>query len=237
MAPMQPTHLSFASMQTGFAVSPSQAMSKADEAFRTPGRDTENFARHYCPQQQMTHSAVQEWTEDDVEDWLVRFTTVPSSLAAVVREHAITGMVMLTLKEEDLENLNVKFGHRRLLMMAAGELRKAFLLASNAAKVNQHASVLQASFRPVQRQGLQPMGNRPYGNDDVASIASTTQLPQQFRSQSASFAYMPGRSFGQPVSSKSVSVPATYSAPVAINVSGVAFPPRRSIPPDIISNI
>lgn len=104
-----------------------------------------NTARNFTPNTGPMRKPVQDWNEDDVEDWLVRFTTVPSDLAEVVRAHAISGMVMLTLKEEDLESLNIKFGHRRLLMLAADELRRAF---GTVASVNQG--------RPLQHSALMP---------------------------------------------------------------------------------
>lgn len=65
-----------------------------------------------------------DWDEDDVATWLLRFSTVPDDLLGELRAHAITGTVLLSLSEEDLMNLGIrKFGHRRLLLLGARELR------------------------------------------------------------------------------------------------------------------
>ncbi|CAE7771069.1 mfsd2ab, partial [Symbiodinium sp. CCMP2456] len=67
---------------------------------------------------------VQEWQEEEVIRWLLEVSLAPKELAQVIREQAITGNVLLTLTEKDFEELEIpKFGHRRLLMMAATELR------------------------------------------------------------------------------------------------------------------
>lgn len=67
---------------------------------------------------------VQEWQEEEVIRWLLEVSLAPKELAHVIREQAITGNVLLTLTEKDFEELEIpKFGHRRLLMMAATELR------------------------------------------------------------------------------------------------------------------
>jgi len=69
---------------------------------------------------------VRDWTEDDVAQWLMKLSTVPADILDVVHLHAISGAVLLSLTEEDLEALRIeKFGHRRLLLLAAQELRRA----------------------------------------------------------------------------------------------------------------
>lgn len=69
--------------------------------------------------------AIRDWTEEDVAVFLTKLSTVPVDIIDVVHAHAISGAVLLSLTEEDLETLNIeKFGHRRLLLLAAQELRR-----------------------------------------------------------------------------------------------------------------
>ncbi|CAE7200622.1 unnamed protein product [Symbiodinium necroappetens] len=60
---------------------------------------------------------VRDWTEDDVAQWLMKLSTVPADILDVVHLHAISGAVLLSMTEEDLEGLRIeKFGHRRLIV-------------------------------------------------------------------------------------------------------------------------
>jgi len=69
---------------------------------------------------------VEQWDETDVASWVASLSALPDGIAEVVHAHAITGPVLLSLSSEDLAGLNIKkFGHRRLLVLAANELRKA----------------------------------------------------------------------------------------------------------------
>lgn len=68
---------------------------------------------------------IRDWSEEDVSVFLMNLSTVPMDIIDVVHAHAITGAVLLSLTDEDLEGLNIeKFGHRRLLLLAAQELRR-----------------------------------------------------------------------------------------------------------------
>jgi len=65
-----------------------------------------------------------EWAETDVALWLRRFSTVTDDLMEELQKHAITGAILLTIEEGDLVDMGIrKFGHRRLLLVAAQELR------------------------------------------------------------------------------------------------------------------
>jgi len=67
---------------------------------------------------------VEHWDEADVATWLAFLSRTPDDIAELVFEHAISGPVLLSLSDEDLAGLDiVKFGHRRLLVLAARELR------------------------------------------------------------------------------------------------------------------
>lgn len=69
---------------------------------------------------------VQQWDESDVAQWLARLSAVPPDIVDVVHRHAISGPVLLSLSDQDLAELGIeKFGHRRLLALAAQELRAA----------------------------------------------------------------------------------------------------------------
>jgi len=69
---------------------------------------------------------IRDWTEEDVAVFLMQLSSVPMDIIDVVHTHAISGAVLLSLTDEDLESLNIeKFGHRRLLLLAAQELRRA----------------------------------------------------------------------------------------------------------------
>ncbi|CAE7532254.1 unnamed protein product [Symbiodinium sp. CCMP2592] len=75
---------------------------------------------------------VRDWTEDDVAQWLMKLSTVPADILDVVHLHAISGAVLLSMTEEDLEGLRIeKFGHRRLLLLAAQELRRTVQVAND----------------------------------------------------------------------------------------------------------
>lgn len=89
---------------------------------------------------------VQEWQEAEVCRWLLEVFQAPQDLVSLVREQAITGKVLLSLSERDLQELPVpKFGHRRLLMLAAQELRHRAV-----------TPVVPPVVTPVVRQALAP---------------------------------------------------------------------------------
>eukprot|EP00439_Symbiodinium_sp_Y106_P071607 s906_g12.t3 len=88
-------------------------------------------------------SCIDFLTEDDVAQWLMKLSTVPADILDVVHLHAISGAVLLSMTEEDhskrywaglgdLEGLRIeKFGHRRLLLLAAQELRRTVQVAND----------------------------------------------------------------------------------------------------------
>merc|ERR1712224_1114523 len=66
----------------------------------------------------------EEWDESDVCAWMGSFAPMPKDLMEFIEAHAINGLVLLSLTDEDLEALPlIKFGHRRLLLLAAKQLR------------------------------------------------------------------------------------------------------------------
>eukprot|EP00930_Biecheleria_cincta_P027453 TRINITY_DN19290_c0_g1_i1.p1 TRINITY_DN19290_c0_g1~~TRINITY_DN19290_c0_g1_i1.p1 ORF type:complete len:1324 (-),score=204.85 TRINITY_DN19290_c0_g1_i1:32-4003(-) len=69
---------------------------------------------------------VEEWQENDVCEWLIEEASAPVGITRVVHDNAITGNVLLSLTEDDVDTLHVeKFGHRRLLLLAAQDIRSA----------------------------------------------------------------------------------------------------------------
>eukprot|EP00931_Biecheleriopsis_adriatica_P114941 TRINITY_DN90805_c0_g1_i1.p1 TRINITY_DN90805_c0_g1~~TRINITY_DN90805_c0_g1_i1.p1 ORF type:complete len:993 (+),score=145.30 TRINITY_DN90805_c0_g1_i1:33-3011(+) len=69
---------------------------------------------------------VEEWHESDVIAWLIHSSSAPADIAKVVYDNAITGQVLVSLQERDADKLEVsKFGHRRLLLLAAEEIRSS----------------------------------------------------------------------------------------------------------------
>eukprot|EP00931_Biecheleriopsis_adriatica_P113956 TRINITY_DN8929_c0_g1_i1.p1 TRINITY_DN8929_c0_g1~~TRINITY_DN8929_c0_g1_i1.p1 ORF type:complete len:974 (-),score=197.06 TRINITY_DN8929_c0_g1_i1:99-3020(-) len=128
-------------------------------------------------------SGVHNWDEDAVAQWLMRLSTVPSDIIDLVHAHAITGSVLLSLSDEDLEGLNIqKFGHRRLLLLAAQELRRMVELQREAAaapcvrtQLLHNSSVQQ--FRPTSGSACLPMGDpsrRPL-SPSTSSIGSSSR--------------------------------------------------------------
>lgn len=70
------------------------------------------------------HTPVMDWSVDDVVHWVASLLFVPQDVVQeVVKEHAISGPVLLTLTEHELEGLGVeKFGWRRQLALSIREL-------------------------------------------------------------------------------------------------------------------
>eukprot|EP00931_Biecheleriopsis_adriatica_P037299 TRINITY_DN21399_c0_g1_i4.p1 TRINITY_DN21399_c0_g1~~TRINITY_DN21399_c0_g1_i4.p1 ORF type:complete len:912 (-),score=161.87 TRINITY_DN21399_c0_g1_i4:63-2798(-) len=69
---------------------------------------------------------VEHWHEADVIRWLLDISSFPRDMTKVVVDNAITGVVLLSLTEKDLDFLKVeKFGHRRMLTIAAELLRSS----------------------------------------------------------------------------------------------------------------
>ena len=90
---------------------------------------------------------VQEWQETEVCQWLTEVFLAPKELVQMVEEQAISGKVLLSLSERDFQELPVpKFGHRRLLMLAAHELRKR--QASQASSVQAVSAVAYSVQAP-----------------------------------------------------------------------------------------
>lgn len=90
---------------------------------------------------------VQEWQETEVCQWLTEVFLAPKELVQMVEEQAISGKVLLSLSERDFQELPVpKFGHRRLLMLAAHELRKR--QASQASSVQPVSAVAYSVQAP-----------------------------------------------------------------------------------------
>eukprot|EP00435_Cladocopium_sp_Y103_P067729 s268_g30.t1 len=89
---------------------------------------------------------VQEWQEAEVCQWLSEVFMAPKELVQMVEQQAITGKVLLSLNESDLAELSVpKFGHRRLLMLAAHELRRLSTGAVSAVNAAPLSYAFQAS--------------------------------------------------------------------------------------------
>jgi len=73
-----------------------------------------------------------DWTVEDVQKFLTALGL--SDLQPAFREHEVSGLVLLTLSERDLEcSLGVrKFGHRRRLALAIAELQQRVMAAKKA---------------------------------------------------------------------------------------------------------
>lgn len=101
---------------------------------------------------------VEEWDEEDVASWISLISPLPTDLAELLRCHAINGTVLVTLTEEDLPDLSLKFGHQRLLHLAAQELR----------------AELQRQRRPVPLLHVpeEPSGERTTSRPNVGTTAS-----------------------------------------------------------------
>lgn len=71
-----------------------------------------------------------DWTVEDVQKFLVALGL--SDLQLAFRDHEVSGLVLLTLSERDLEySLGVrKFGHRRRLALAIAELQQRVMTAT-----------------------------------------------------------------------------------------------------------
>ncbi|CAE7223064.1 mfsd2ab [Symbiodinium sp. CCMP2592] len=128
---------------------------------------------------------VQEWQEEEVIRWLLEVSLAPKELAHVIREQAITGNVLLTLTEKDFEELEIpKFGHRRLLMMAATELRAVVAHTRSKEEPLRPASgpaltvALAARGPPVPRPGQASVvaGSTP-GGGVLAAPPATAKVP------------------------------------------------------------
>merc|ERR1712135_212267 len=112
--------------------------------------------------------SVEQWDETDVASWVASLSALPDGIAEVVHAHAITGPVLLSLSSEDLAGLNIKkFGHRRLLVLAANELRKAVDGTLSPSRSASHAS----------SNGNLPVQSSPTPNIHMQS--NSTQLPTQ----------------------------------------------------------
>lgn len=85
-------------------------------AHRTPPPSPGSVCRHVV-------KPVAEWDEQDVVEWISYLSPVPSDFVELLHRHAINGTVLLTLSDEDIKNLGMKFGYQRLLILAARELR------------------------------------------------------------------------------------------------------------------
>mmetsp|Transcript_39176 Transcript_39176/g.104013 ORF Transcript_39176/g.104013 Transcript_39176/m.104013 type:complete len:895 (-) Transcript_39176:131-2815(-) len=109
---------------------------------------------------------VEQWDETDVASWVASLSAIPDGIAEVVHAHAITGPVLLSLSSDDLAGLNIKkFGHRRLLVLAANELRRAV-----EGIFSPSGSASQASSN-----GNLPVQSSPTPN--IHMQANSTQLP------------------------------------------------------------
>eukprot|EP00419_Tripos_fusus_P050461 CAMPEP_0172824946 /NCGR_PEP_ID=MMETSP1075-20121228/18338_1 /TAXON_ID=2916 /ORGANISM="Ceratium fusus, Strain PA161109" /LENGTH=1083 /DNA_ID=CAMNT_0013666309 /DNA_START=15 /DNA_END=3267 /DNA_ORIENTATION=- len=68
---------------------------------------------------------VEEWDEKDVAAWISKISTVHGDFVELLHSHAISGAILLTLSEKDMLEMGIeKFGYRRLLLLAAQELRE-----------------------------------------------------------------------------------------------------------------
>jgi len=75
---------------------------------------------------------IEQWDEEDVACWVSSFSAVRESITDAILANAINGQVLMSLSEADVGNLEIeKFGHRRILMIAARKLRKLHLAQRN----------------------------------------------------------------------------------------------------------
>mmetsp|Transcript_48145 Transcript_48145/g.114439 ORF Transcript_48145/g.114439 Transcript_48145/m.114439 type:complete len:533 (-) Transcript_48145:107-1705(-) len=76
--------------------------------------------------QNLVSRPVEQWDEDDVTRYVSTLSAAPDGLYEAVRAHAISGLVLLSLTDQDIDNLDIKkFGVRRILRLAAHQLQKA----------------------------------------------------------------------------------------------------------------
>jgi len=75
----------------------------------------------------LTKKPIDFWDENDVLTWLSKLSKLPQGMEEVVRNNAINGRVLLSMKDEEWSMIEApKYGYRRLLMLGAQELRKAW---------------------------------------------------------------------------------------------------------------
>eukprot|EP00930_Biecheleria_cincta_P025563 TRINITY_DN1818_c0_g1_i1.p1 TRINITY_DN1818_c0_g1~~TRINITY_DN1818_c0_g1_i1.p1 ORF type:complete len:1365 (+),score=167.49 TRINITY_DN1818_c0_g1_i1:168-4097(+) len=118
-------------------------------------------------------NSISDCSEDDVAQWLMSLSTVPSDIIDVIHTHAINGAVLLSLTEEDLEGLDIpKFGHRRLLLLAAQQLRST-VEAQQQSRLHSSASVQQ--MRPSPAPFSQETFHLPLSPSGTSSQGSSHQ--------------------------------------------------------------
>lgn len=72
----------------------------------------------------LSAKSIEDWSEEDVAAWMTSKFPVHSEFLALLKRHAISGPVLLTLTDTDLNEMGIeRFGHRRLLRLAAQEVR------------------------------------------------------------------------------------------------------------------
>lgn len=83
---------------------------------------------------------------------MATLASVPKDLAEFIEAQAINGLVLLSLTDEDLETIPLKkFGHRRLLLLAAKQLR-----ARASSDQTRPADKKSSACAPVARSGSSP---------------------------------------------------------------------------------
>lgn len=131
-----------------------------------------------CKVQGPGQRPVQEWQEAEVCQWLSEVFLAPQELVQMVEQQAITGKVLLSLTESDLAELSVpKFGHRRLLMLAAHELRHLAGATVNPAPSYAFQAPASSPSGSVNGSGPQLCVGGPVVNGNQAPPSVRSTLP------------------------------------------------------------
>lgn len=167
-----------------------------------------------APADHLVGKPVDEWDEADVMSWLSGIPSVPRDILEVVRKQAINGPVLLSLSERDLQALDIeKFGHRRLLKLAADELR---------------------NYVEVQRASLQQSGLQ------CSSLSSSYSIPSASMSMDFPRPHTPVRQAstattgGAPTPGLHSNTTSTTSPPGPPEWTGMPIPPAPLAPPTTV---
>mmetsp|Transcript_11685 Transcript_11685/g.31448 ORF Transcript_11685/g.31448 Transcript_11685/m.31448 type:complete len:646 (+) Transcript_11685:153-2090(+) len=117
---------------------------------------------------------VQQWSVNDVVNFMSSFCAIPPDLVDILWAQAISGPVLLSLSEADLEELRIeKFGHRRLLMLGAQELR----CTAERQRQGQHEQRVQTPGHVLPIPTTQAQGFA-HGQSTGAQLQRTVSLQQ-----------------------------------------------------------
>ena len=130
---------------------------------------------------------VEAWTHSQVAEWLT-MNDFPQEVVEQFQEHGVTGEVLLSLSEDDLGQMGIKFGTRRKLSLRIAKLKPNVPRPSDVSSLapSQEASLQTATREQcgsVMSKGELHAARKDGGSAGKCTLQHSLSAPAAYKSQ------------------------------------------------------